>query len=535
MTIAQQLKSPRARGCVAVALVWTMLWPSWSVALPPSDTPRVTARLDTATTREDHATVIDVLANDGPTASGSGQLPELLSAPTKGRALVQPDGHIIYTPSADVYGVDTFVYRVFDDAQRTWSSAHVVVAITPQPDAPRAQDDSFVLQEDARTTLRVLANDTHPDGKSLTLAIIDAPEHGHAQVHEGGTITYTPSAHSSGPDALTYRISDDVGRSATARVALSVVQVNDAPLARKDHFTVIPTLPSLLHVLQNDLDEEDDPLTVSIERDPRQGVVVVEADGRLRYTPTPGFTGTDSLSYRVQDPQGLWTRADVDILVSSTNRAPRAQDDAVVTQENTSVIFDARDNDDDAQPLSVAVSKRPGKGRATILPDGRIHYTPNAHASGLDELEYRVQDGLGAQSTARVAITISPLNDPPEAKDDDVVVSPDAMVRVHVLDNDVDLDDLDTHTVQLEGLPTRGHARVLPDQSIEYIAPAGLVSAQQIVYRVTDQHGAWDTGALRIRPRPQNLPRPWAQRASSPTQDTAPGSPSAPRMMASPP
>jgi hypothetical protein len=67
---------------------------------------------DVATTLQNQATLIDVLANDSP-----GNAPnevEIETAPANGSAVVQSDDTIRYSPNFDFFGEDSFEYRLTD-------------------------------------------------------------------------------------------------------------------------------------------------------------------------------------------------------------------------------------------------------------------------------------------------------------------------------------------------------------------------------------------------------------------------------------
>ena len=60
--------------------------------------------------------------------------------------MVNPDGTITYTPSADFFGVDTYSYTV-TDADGDVSTATVTVTVSPVDDQPAANADSDTLAE----------------------------------------------------------------------------------------------------------------------------------------------------------------------------------------------------------------------------------------------------------------------------------------------------------------------------------------------------------------------------------------------------
>jgi formylglycine-generating enzyme required for sulfatase activity len=80
---------------------------------------------------------------------------------------------------------------------------------------------------------------------------------------------------------------------------------NLAPAAVADAYENVPGETALEvdapGVLANDSDANGDWLTTSLVSDPDHGTLTLSADGSFTYTPSAGFTGTDSFSYRVSD------------------------------------------------------------------------------------------------------------------------------------------------------------------------------------------------------------------------------------------
>ena len=95
---------------------------------------------------------------------------------------------------------------------------------------PEAVDDRVETAEDTPVLIDVVANDTDPDGDALQVVAIMAPAHGTATVVTGG-MRYVPEPDYHGPDRFTYRVADSSGEMAAASVSVTVLPVNDAPLA----------------------------------------------------------------------------------------------------------------------------------------------------------------------------------------------------------------------------------------------------------------------------------------------------------------
>ena len=107
------------------------------------------------------------------------------------------------------------------------------------------RDISFDLRLDARVFVLppppgVLANDSDPDGDSLSAELVSPPSHGTLQFAANGSFTYTPADDFSGQDTFTYRASDGAATSNVATVTIEVrgnVPENHPPVANPDEYS----------------------------------------------------------------------------------------------------------------------------------------------------------------------------------------------------------------------------------------------------------------------------------------------------------
>lgn len=271
---------------------------------------------DTGSTFDDTPLLIDVLAND---VDVDGDALAIASVgPTASGIAVVEDAGIRFTPEEDVAGEWTFEY-VVDDGTGLADTTQVVVRVALANGAPTAEDDALTVPEDGTGSVAVLANDTDPDGDALTVVGFGDPEHGSVS-GDDGTLTYRAAErHYNGPDSFHYVVSDGSAVD-TATVHVTVTPVNDPPLAMPDTAVVTQDASVLIDVLANDLDVDGDPLEPGSTTYYPDGIIAPTRgsaaweDGRIRYTPAPGVTGTDSLIYFVSD--GIVTGTGATVLVT---------------------------------------------------------------------------------------------------------------------------------------------------------------------------------------------------------------------------
>jgi hypothetical protein len=467
---------------------------------------------DSDSVDEDSSVTVDVLGNDtDPEGDIDPSSVTVTSGPSGGSTSVNPDGSIDYTPDPDFSGTDSFTYEVCDTTPLPvgpgCDTATVTITVNPVNDPPVAVNDSDSVDEDSSVTVDVLGNDSDVDDglDPTSVNITSGPANGSVSVNPDGSIDYTPDPDFSGSDSFRYGVCDLAGACDTARVDITVNEVNDPPTARNDSDTVDEDSSVTVGVLGNDSDPDDglDPASVTVTGAPANGSTSVNPDGSIDYTPDPDFFGSDSFTYEVCDLAGDCDTATVDITVTSVNDGPDAVDDTALVDEDDSVTIDVLDNDTDVEgaidPSTVTVTSGPSNGSTSVNPDGSIDYTPDPDFFGVDSFTYEVCDVDGDCDTATVTVTVSSINDGPNARDDSDTVDEDSSVTVDVLGNDSDIDDgLDPSTITVMSGPGNGATNVNPDGSIDYTPDPGFSGTDSFTYEVCDFAGACDTATVDI-------------------------------------
>ncbi|MGC9525525.1 MAG: DUF4347 domain-containing protein, partial [Limnospira sp.] len=183
----------------------------------------------------------------------------------------------------------------------------------PPNTAPDAVNDTATTNEDTAVTINVLTNDSDPEGDDLEIAEVGIPSNGTVQIDDNGTpndptddqIIFTPDPGFTGTASFEYTINDGNGGIDTATVTVTVTEPpNTAPEAVNDTATtqqnsILTFTPETL--LENDTDPENDTLTLTEVGNPSNGTVELDTDGNVIFTPDPGFTGTASFEYTIND------------------------------------------------------------------------------------------------------------------------------------------------------------------------------------------------------------------------------------------
>jgi VCBS repeat-containing protein len=241
--------------------------------------------------------------------------------------------------------VDTFTYMI-SDLQGQTSEATVSVTVAGVNDAPIAVDDSYSTDENTLLTILpagVLSNDLDVDiNDVLTVTSMDTVSSYGAIISYAadGSFTYNPAgvaifqALAVGEtlaDTFMYTMSDNFSGTSSAVVTITVVGVNDAPIANdKILFTnqsaaifgnIITTSPA-------DTDPDGDVFGVTTHQNPSffGAVVSIAYNGDFAYFPfasstllalRPGEVLPDTFTYLITDSHGANDSATVKVFVSS--------------------------------------------------------------------------------------------------------------------------------------------------------------------------------------------------------------------------
>lgn len=426
--------------------------------------------------------------------------------PKHGTVTMAPNGTFTYTPDPDFYGVDEFYY-VATDGMFTTPPTKVTINVIPVNDPPIAVDDNVTATEDVPSPLPILANDRDVDNQ-LTVSMVSIttpPQHGTISFSNGQVI-YTSHTDYFGPDTFQYMLTDPHGATSNiATVQVTVLPVNDAPVAAPDVATTPEDTPVTIHVLANDTDIDNAiDVTSVVATTPAHGTVSVNSDGTVVYTPAQDYYGTDTFTYTVKDVAGLASKpAMVTVDVTPVNDTPRAVDDEATTPQNIPVAIAVAANDVDVDnnldPSTVQIVTQPVHGTVQVNAEGVVTYTPHTDYLGEDEFTYTIGDAAGATSLpAQVLVSVVPVKHPPVAVDDAVTHRFSTDLPIDVLSNDYDPDGPHSDLV-ITAVTQPAMGSVIIRQGELIYHPEGTTSGLvTFTYTITDADGLTDTATVTI-------------------------------------
>jgi hypothetical protein len=180
----------------------------------------------------------------GTDVDGDGLAFTITSPPVHGTVECS-EASCVYTPAADYFGPDGIGFRA-DDGHGGTADATITVDVAAVNDAPTAQDVTVTTAEDTPADFALLGGDV--DDTMLTYSIVSGPAHGSLSC-TGAACHYVPAADYHGSDAVTYKVTDAAGASATGHVAITVTSVSDATKLSVPPVIKVTSLPLKLTVL----------------------------------------------------------------------------------------------------------------------------------------------------------------------------------------------------------------------------------------------------------------------------------------------
>ncbi len=292
-----------------------------------------------------------------------------------------------------------------------------------------------------------------------------------------------------------------------AQITLADGGSSGPPVAQDDELNTAEGTAGSTNVLANDSDPDSDPLSIENWTDGTHGSVSCSGTDCVYIPNDPDYSGPDAFTYTVSDGQGGTDDGDVAVEVVPTNEEPSAVDDALTLAEDTSDSVDvfANDTDDDGDPLAVeTLEPTADNGTVSCTVGGICTYTPEPNFEGFDTFSYTITDGQGGTDTANVEVTVTPLNDVPNAVNDSLVTSEDQMGSLNVRTNDVDIDGDTLLVTTLTPAASHGTVACLGGGGCSYTPVTDYSGPDSFQYTISDGHGGTDTATVNITVLPEN-------------------------------
>ncbi len=395
----------------------------------------------------------------------------IASGPNNGR-LSGTAPNLIYTPNSGFVGKDTIQFTVTDRGSpdncaaplpacapslTSLSGSINISILAPPNNPPTAAAQSVTVGQNSTRTITMTGSDR--ESAALTFTVTANPAHGTLS-GSGPNVIYTPAANYIGFDSFQFKTTDrgspdNCGApgpfctaaldSTAATVTIAVVAVNTLPVAAPQSVITNEGVAKPIVLSGSDKESPSANLVFTITSSPTHGTLSGVAPN-LIYTPTAGYTGSDSFQFKVTDggnpvgcsPIGTTcagsldsTPATVSIAVAPVNTMPSATPQSTNVNQNSAKAITLAGADLETAPanLSFAVTANPAHGTLSGTTPN-LTYTPNANYIGVDAFQFTVTDrgkpdncgtpgascaGVLTSTAAMVSINVLPVNTAPTA------------------------------------------------------------------------------------------------------------------------
>ncbi|MDT7829499.1 gliding motility-associated C-terminal domain-containing protein [Pricia sp. S334] len=255
------------------------------------------------------------------------------------------------------------------------------------------------------------------------------------------------------------RAKDNAGNEETTSFgpyALTLVVSAEDDLALTDE----DTASDPIDVLFNDKYDKINTPVVTITAQGTKGTAAVELDNTIVYTPAENETGTDRITYELDD-NGTTATAEITISIQAVDDLPVAVGESFDLDENATLNQDVSTNDIEVDGDARTYYEMDGPSHAssfTFNTDGTFTYIHNGDEVATDSFTYRFEDANSFSNTVTATLNITLLNDAPEGGNASLEVIEDVAFGFSASDFTFTDDDLNDafNGIQIFSLPAKG-------------------------------------------------------------------------------
>ncbi|PMJ41742.1 polymer-forming cytoskeletal family protein [Vibrio cyclitrophicus] len=382
------------------------------------------------------------------------------------------DGTYTFAPNENFNGDVNFSFDVSDGTETV--SANIDVTVTPENDPPVAGSTSYMVNEDNAITIsdeQLLVNSSDVEGAVSIDSVTYSGTDGVFQDNGDGSYTFLPNENFSGDISLDVIVADEDGSIDETTAGITVLEVNDPPVAGPTSYTIdedsVLTF-SESQILVNASDVEGGVELVGINYDGSDGIFIVNGDGTCSFAPNENFNGQVQLGVTIKDEDGATVDTHINVDVLPINDPPTSGDLAYTINEDSSITLSqdqllARAGDIDSENLEAINLSTDENATIQQNDDGSYTITPDADYNGDLDLSFDIIDNDGGSVQVGLDITVNPLNDLPQAQDQQFSIEEDGTLLFTDADLLAGASDIDGDELSIENVLYTGADGVLSD------------------------------------------------------------------------
>lgn len=458
-------------------------------------TPNAVDDFYTVVTTNPASTLLTILNNDEDLCPNISSM-NIIDQAEHGDVVNNGNGTFSYYPDSGFSGTDSFVYQICNNCSNTslCDTAVVTIAVNEVQNAIDAVDDQIIGVMNEVSNIQVLQND-EADGAAIVS--YTQPANGSVSLN-GSILIYTPDEDFEGTDTFSYTICNVVGEcdEATVTIIVDNAEINSAPIAVDDSYTLQTNEPVVLEVLQNDMDDNPPLVLTGIFNVPENVSVTIQ-NNAISVGFQTGAADSVAFNYVVCDTAEppLCDTALVTIVLENITPPDTiiAINDTLATNPaDTLQHINVLENDLGENIVLISFSQ-PQHGVVLLNTDGTLTYIPDGDFEGTDSFTYTMCNNNGDCDEATVYINVdSDDNDAPIAQDDMATTDMFVTIAIDVAANDSDPNGDELSDPEIVSPPQHGTATVQLGQ-IVYEPADGFYGTDTFTYSICDTVAAPST------------------------------------------
>jgi hypothetical protein len=276
---------------------------------------------------------------------------------------------------------------------------------------------------------------------------------------------------------------------------------NRVPIVEPDFATTQEGVSVTIPVLANDVDPEGQAFGLTGVTQPAAGGSAQVSGSEVLFIPAPGFNGTVTFNYLVEDSFGGASSGLVTVVVTPAplpvNHAPVANNGSYTIAQNASLTGTVIATDPDGNGLTYSVATPPSSGTLMFSATGEFTYTPALNFTGTVTFQFLASDGsLSATGTVTVTVNaITPVNLPPVAVNDTATVAQGGTVTINALAND---SDPDGDALSITTATSANGTVVISSGKLVFTPNASFNGTATISYTISDGKGGTATATVTV-------------------------------------
>ena len=409
------------------------------------------------------------------------------AATSKGTPSYASGSTITYTPFVNQCGADTFTYVARNTGAPTISSSTRSVSVFINSPTPTT---SLATQNIAYSTSATTLTGLITGGGASGLTVTAQPSVGTINVGAGPSLTYTASSTAYAASvSFTYLATGPCStQSAPVTVTINLTTLPPAPTVTvpAGPFQTAFNTPSAAIDLTSSITGVTTSITVMSATN---GTTTV-AGNSVTFTPTTGFTGTGSFTYRATGPGGTSaTSGAVNVTVLPAIPTVTAAPGPFTTAFNTPINIDLTGR---VTGTFTSIATTAVTNGTTTVAGNVVTFTPTTNFTGVGSFQFTAT-GSGGTSAPSAAMSVTVLPAAP-------VVAARTVLATFQLPLAIDL------TAQITGLSTSiavatsatNGTTSVTGNIITYTPNAGFLGADSFTYRATGPGGVSSTAVVSI-------------------------------------